>query len=67
MTPYELRAELAGKAMQAMVSNDDVLKRLNAQYSGLGIKAGEHIAREAVILADALIAQLDRTTQEHEW
>jgi len=67
MTKYELRVELAGKAMQGMISNDAILQRLNIRYSGEDIKACTTIAREAVILADALIAELDRTSQENKW
>lgn len=67
MTKYEIRAELAGKAMAALVSNSALFDYLNSRYTGDNEFIRKTIAQEAVGMADAVLAEIEKTTQEHEW
>lgn len=53
----KLRAELAGKAMQGILSDAEVLRE---QLVGEpeGMKVNQIVAKEAVAFADALMAEL---------
>ena len=58
MTKYEIRAELAGKAMVAMVSNNSIMQYYYQKYKNTAEIPKETIARDAVILADAQYPRL---------
>lgn len=56
----KLLAELAGKAMQGILSSDD-WKGVVLEYQGT---VEEVVARSSMKYADALLAELDRTAED---
>lgn len=52
-----LRDYFAAKAMQAIVTNDEMIKRLDRSECYKGITSGICIAKEAYMLADFLLAE----------
>lgn len=56
-----IRAELAARAMQGLLSASSIRVE-----TGRALEAEDvwHIAKEAVMCADALIAELNKTTQD---
>ncbi len=56
-----LRAELAGKAMQGILSNPS---RCVPEFEGAHGKFQELVAQVSLEFADALLAELDRTAED---
>lgn len=54
----KLRAELAGKAMAAMISSDTILKISNNVIANTGMGRAEWIAEQSTQFADALMKEL---------
>lgn len=63
MNNEEKRFQAAVAAMQATISNDAWLEATLKTARSLGRQPEEQIARNAVCFSDALLAELDRTTQ----
>lgn len=59
-----LRAELAGKAMQAIISNKEMLMAVTQVAKTENMSVSLSVARSSVLQADALLAELDRTAED---
>lgn len=51
----DLRDYFAAKAMQAIITNDEMIKRMNNLECYKGIKSGLCIAKEAYTIADCML------------
>lgn len=62
MTPLSKREALAGMAMAAMASSEKIWMANQAIMNRGGAKIVDSFASDAVKLADALLAELERTS-----
>lgn len=58
--PLSLRDEFAGKAMQALINNEGLLKKTWWNENGSEIKTERQLAKVAYIFADAMLEARDQ-------